>query len=353
MEVFMAKNDSKKKIINFCFIAFSSLVLIYILISNNDIVSIYEALKQIKIEYILVAVACLLLFWILEAYMIYKLILKFTDKKRGILTFWLSLKTTLVGQYYSNITPGASGGQPVQLYIMKDENVPLSEGTAVLVEKFLLFQIGVTIYSLILAVYKIKSLLEYTNGASLFIALGLIVNIVMVLSIWLLSIKPKAVGYVVGFILEFLHKHKIIKDLDKTRNSIDKFINDYELSIKKMKSNKILTLKLFVLTFVQLTMFFSITYFIYKSLGLSGNSIFEIICLQAFLYMSVCFIPIPGTIGVSEMGFIMILGSVFSKNIIGTALLLWRGVSYYFSLVFSGIFVILVSTFKKNKIIIE
>ena len=343
---------NKKKIINFCFIAFSSLMLIYILFNNSDIISIYEALKQINIQYILIAVACLFMFWILEAYMIYKLILKFTDKKRSGVTFWLALKTTLIGQYYSNITPGASGGQPVQLYVMKDENVPLSEGTAVLVEKFLLFQIGVTIYSLVLALYKIKSLMEYTNGASFFVALGLVVNMLMVLSIWLLSIKPKAVGYILGFILEFLSKHKIIKDLSKVENSVDKFINDYDNSIKKMKNNKILTFKLFILTFVQLTLFFSITFFIYKSLNLSGNSIFEIICLQAFLYMSVSFIPIPGTIGVSEMGFVMLLGNVFSNNIIGTAILLWRGVSYYFSLIFSGIFVILVSTFKKYNITI-
>ena len=343
---------NKKKIINFCFIAFSSLMLIYILFNNSDIISIYEALKQINIEYILIAVACLFMFWILEAYMIYKLILKFTDKKRSGVTFWLALKTTLIGQYYSNITPGASGGQPVQLYVMKDENVPLSEGTAVLVEKFLLFQIGVTIYSLVLALYKIKSLMEYTNGASFFVALGLVVNMLMVLSIWLLSIKPKAVGYILGFILEFLSKHKIIKDLSKVENSVDKFINDYDNSIKKMKNNKMLTFKLFILTFVQLTLFFSITFFIYKSLNLSGNSIFEIICLQAFLYMSVSFIPIPGTIGVSEMGFVMLLGNVFSNNIIGTAILLWRGVSYYFSLIFSGIFVILVSTFKKYNITI-
>ena len=343
---------NKKKIINFCFIAFSSLMLIYILFNNSDIISIYEALKQINIQYILIAVACLFMFWILEAYMIYKLILKFTDKKRSGVTFWLALKTTLIGQYYSNITPGASGGQPVQLYVMKDENVPLSEGTAVLVEKFLLFQIGVTIYSLVLALYKIKSLMEYTNGASFFVALGLVVNMLMVLSIWLLSIKPKAVGYILGFILEFLSKHKIIKDLSKVENSVDKFINDYDNSIKKMKNNKMLTFKLFILTFVQLTLFFSITFFIYKSLNLSGNSIFEIICLQAFLYMSVSFIPIPGTIGVSEMGFVMLLGNVFSNNIIGTAILLWRGVSYYFSLIFSGIFVILVSTFKKYNITI-
>jgi uncharacterized protein (TIRG00374 family) len=343
--------DNKKKIFNFCFIAFSSLILIYIMIQSNDISSIYDVLKSIKLQYVLIAVGCLFMFWLLEAYMIFKLILKFTDKKMNFATFWLAVKTTLVGQYYSNITPGASGGQPVQLFVMKDENVPISEGTAILVEKFLLFQVGVTVYSLALAIYKLKTLLEFSNGATWFVMIGLIVNVVMILCIWLISIKPKLIRHIIGFFINFLAKCKIIKDLNKAQNSFDEFIENYEISIKKMKSNKKLTIKLFALTFIQLTLFFSITYFIYKSFNLSGNSIFEIICLQSFVYMSVSFIPIPGTIGASEVGFVLLLGNVFSKNIIGAAILLWRGISYYFSLIFSGIFVILISIFKKYKTI--
>ena len=342
----MNKNN-RKRIFNFCFIAFSSLILIYILMKSNDISSIYDILKHIKLRYIIAAIECLFMFWLLEAYMIFKLILKFTDKRMDIATFWLALKTTLIGQYYSNITPGASGGQPVQLYVMKDGEVPLSEGAAILVEKFLLFQIGVTIYSLALAIYKLKTLIGFSNGASLLVLIGLAVNILMILSIWLISIKPKIIKNIICFLLDCLAKIKIIKNIDKLKDKFGVFIGNYEDTIKKMKNNKILTIKLFVLTFIQLTLFFSITYFIYKSFNLSGKGIFEIICLQSFVYMSVCFIPIPGTIGASEMGFIMLLSNVFSKNIIGAAVLLWRGISYYFSLIFSGVFVILVSIFKK------
>lgn len=341
--------DNKKRIFNFCFVAFSSLILIYILMQSSDISSIYDVLKRIKLQYALVAVGCLFMFWLLEAYMIFKLILKFTDKKTNLSTFWLALKTTLVGQYYSNITPGASGGQPVQLFIMKDENVPISAGTAILVEKFLLFQVGVTVYSLALAIYKLKTLIEFSNGASWFVMIGLIVNVVMILCIWLISIKPKLIRHIMGFIINFLAKCKIVKNLSKAQNNIDEFIENYEISIKKMKSNKKVSFQLFALTFIQLTLFFSITYFIYKSFNLNGNSIFEIICLQSFVYMSVSFVPIPGTIGASEMSFLLLLGNVFSKNVIGAAILLWRGISYYFSLIFSGIFVILISVFKKYK----
>ena len=138
-------SENKKKLISYCFIVFSTIMLLYILLSQNDILSIVNALRTIKLEYIYAAILCIFGFWLLEAYMIYKLLLKYTYKKDGFKSFWLAIKTTLIGQYYSNITPGASGGQPVQLYVMNDDSVPLSEGTAILVEKFLLFQIGVTV----------------------------------------------------------------------------------------------------------------------------------------------------------------------------------------------------------------
>ena len=68
--------------------------------------------------------------------------------------------------------------------------------------------------------------------------------------------------------------------------------------------------------------------------------------------MAVSFIPTPGTAGASEVGFILLLGHLFPHNIISTALLLWRGISFYFSLIFSGIFSFAVTTLGKKKILI-
>ncbi len=100
---------------------------------------------------------------------------------------------------------------------------------------------------------------------------------------------------------------------------------------------------------LQVTAFFSITFFVYRALGLSGASVYHIITLQALLYMAIAFIPSPGTVGAAEAGFAMLLGSVFSSNIIAVALLLWRGISYYFGLVVCGLFTFYLYLFDKNR----
>lgn len=339
----------KRKTTNYLLISLSAIIMIYILFRNSDIIQIYTVLKNIQLTYIFIAILSLFLFWLFEAYMIYVLIAKFTDKKKNIYTFWIAIKTTMIGQYYSNITPFASGGQPVQLFIMKDESVPMSSGTAVLVTKFLLFQVGVTFYSLVLAIYRIRQLIGYSNGISAFVSAGLIINISMISIIILIAFKPNILIKFSEVLFNFLYKHHIVKNSNSMIAKTKQFISEYEVSIGKLKENIWFTIKMFFITFVQLTAYFSITFFVYKSLNLSGSNIFEVICLQSFLYMAVSFIPTPGTAGGSEIGFMLILGHVFPANIIGTALVLWRGISYYFSLIFSGIFSLSITTLGKNK----
>lgn len=341
-----------KKAFGITFIILSALVMLAILFKNDDLFNLINILKKINIYYIIIAVAFIFIFWLLEAAMFFSLITKFTDHKRNLKTFWLAVKVTIIGQYYSNITPLATGGQPVQLYVLKDGDISLSNGTAILICKFLLFQIGVTIYSLFLAIYKIKLLTNFNNNASVFIITGLTINTVMLSAIVLIAFNQQILLKICAFLLNLLFKMHIVKDVNKLIGKAENFISEYEESISKLKEDYHYTIKMFLFTILQLTVFFSTTYLVYKSLGLNQSNIIDIICLQSFLYMAVSFIPTPGTAGASEIGFVILLGYLFPQNIISTALLLWRGISFYFSLIFSGLFSFVVTTLDKKKILV-
>lgn len=344
---------NKKKKYGLIFIIMSAIIMFLILFKNNDLANIINAIKVINIKFILTAIMFMFIFWILEAFMIYSLIIKFTDNKKNFKNFWLAVKVTMIGQYYSNITPLASGGQPVQLIVLKDDDISLSNGTAILISKFLLFQIGVTIYSLILALYKVNILTNSYYGASAFIITGLALNMIMLTSIILIAFNQQILLKFCEKLFALLHKIRIIKDVQTIMGKTEKFILEYKDSISKLNEDYWFTVKMFIITFIQLTVFFSTTFFVYKSFNLDGSNFIDIICLQAFLYMAVSFIPTPGTAGASEVGFMLLLSHLFPTNVITTALLLWRGISYYFSLIFSGIFSFLVTALDKKKIFIN
>jgi uncharacterized membrane protein YbhN (UPF0104 family) len=106
-----------------------------------------------------------------------------------------------------------------------------------------------------------------------------------------------------------------------------------------IKNKKALVLSL-VLTFIQLTIFFSIAYCIYKAFNLSGLSYFNILTLQVFLYMAVSPVPTPGNIGANEIAFLTIFSNVFPKELMGYAVFLYGGFVYYFMVIICGMFTI-------------
>ncbi len=342
-----------KKTFSLIFIVLSAITMLFILFKNDDLINLFKVVKNINLNYIILALSFIFIFWFIEATLIYALIIKFTDRKKNLKNFWLAMKVTMIGQYYSNITPMATGGQPVQLYLLKDDNISLSNGTAILISKFLLFQIGVTIYSVCLALYKIKLLLNYYNSASVFVIAGLILNMIMLTTILLIAFNQQILSKISASIYNFLFKIHVIKDTRKLIDKTENFISEYKESIGKLREDYWFTIKMYAVSFLQLTVYFSTTFFVYKSFNLNESNIIDIICLQSFLYMAVSFIPTPGTAGASEIGFLLLFGHLFPANIISTALLLWRGINYYFSLIFSGIFSFTITAIRNKKIIIN
>ena len=63
---------------------------------------------------------------------------------------------------------------------------------------------------------------------------------------------------------------------------------------------------------------------------------FDFIALQSVLYLAVCFLPIPGSAGVSESGFVTIFRVLFQSALIVPAMLLSRMASFYVILLVSG-----------------
>lgn len=319
-------------------------VTIYIFQKQIDVNSVLSIMKTIHLPYLFIGLGCMLIFWLFEAYMLDMLVQKLSGRRQ----LWTTIKMTIIGQYYSFITPFATGGQPAQLYIMKRDKISASKGTVVLASKFIIFQVTVTLYSLVLALVHLKTLLMTSSQISTFVFVGLTINTVGLTCLIMIALNPEKLKVIVHKIIHILTLVKLVKNEEDKDATIDNFIEEYLEGINQLKEDIPLTLYMFALSVLQLTAFFSITFFVYRALGLTGISAFKIISLQAMLYMAVSFVPIPGTVGASEAGFALLLGSVFQGHFLAAGLLLWRIITYYFGLVFSGGFSLLVYLFEKN-----
>lgn len=334
------------------FVVVSFILLLVLTRSQFKWHDLLQLMRTLQLKYILLALLFMLGYLGLEAYMIKTLIHQMTRNQesiKGDIT-WIALKTTLVGQYYSHITPFSSGGQPMQLFHLKKHNISVSQGTGVLVSKFLFYQVTITLYALILAFFHMDFIKSANASVVMTLTIGLTINTVGLLFIIMVAFKPDLLTRFLHKLILWLDRFTWFKNADAKIEKLDHFVEEYTQSLNELKNNLLNTLKLFVLSFIQISMFFSITVLIYRALGLSGATIVQIITLQSIVYMCVSFVPIPGTLGASELGFNAVLTAVFTNHFIGLAMILWRLISYYFSLILCGTFTIAVSYYQSRRV---
>ena len=88
-----------------------------------------------------------------------------------------------------------------------------------------------------------------------------------------------------------------------------------------------------------MAVFYSIPYLLYRGCGLSRAGIVDMMLTNIFLHFAVCFIPTPGAAGASEGGFFSLFSLYFSEDLMLVAMLFWRLISFYLTVMVGGIMV--------------
>lgn len=293
---------------------------------------ISAALFQADLFYLCVGLLSLLGFLFLDTAIIYHIAGHWEIK-----TTWLeSWRFSLVGQYYSLITPLSSGAQPAQVYSMTVKGpYSIAQASSLLLVKFVIYQTGVALYALLSLAYLGIRQLTLAAPCKTFIFLGLLLNLSLLGLVFLLVFKNKSLKRMLVFLLSIVHKTGLGKSLSE--ESLISEVDIFSAYLQKMKGDKQLLFHLSSATFWQLTAYFSTTYFAARALGINNLDYAMIVALQALLYMAYHFFPTPGNAGIAEGGFYLFYQTVFPGQLILPAVLLWRFLVYYTNLLISGL----------------
>ena len=328
--------NTQKSFIQYGFLLFLICITVYLVSTTLDISLIPMIIKIVDKKFIFIGFL-LMIFYILLEFIIIDILIKSIEKTK---VKFLGLKIAMMGFYYNLVTPFASGSQPMQIYTLNKYGINLSKSTAIVTNKTVLFQSVVTIYSAIIMFLNRDLLKTNLNSIKLLMTIGMAMNIVSLLGGVLIVLSPNTMKKIVNTIINVLNKINIFKSLNEKREIINTFIDEYYYSIKIfIKNKKALCISL-IFTVIQLTIFFSISYCIYKAFNLTGFSYLYVLSLQVFLYMSVSPVPTPGNVGANEMAFFTIFASVFPKSIIRYCVFLYSIFIYYFLVVIAGLFTI-------------
>ena len=327
---------TQKICIQYGFLLLLICMTVYLVSTTLDITLIPMIMKLVNKKFIFIGFLIMVLYIILECTII-NILIKTIQKTK---VRFLAVKIAMMGFYYNLVTPFASGSQPMQIYALNKYDINLSKSIAIVTNKTVLFQTVVTIYSAVIIFLNIEVLKNELPSMLVLMSIGMVMNIVSLLGGMLIVLTPNTMKIIVKVIVNILYRLNIFKSLNKKIHTINKFIDEYSYSIKLFIKNKKALCLSIILTIIQLTVFFSISYCVYKAFNLNGLSLFEVLSLQVFLYMSVSPIPTPGNVGANEVAFLTIFANVFPGNIIGYSVFLYSIYVYYFLVVVCGVFTI-------------
>ncbi|WP_195945967.1 lysylphosphatidylglycerol synthase transmembrane domain-containing protein [Paraclostridium bifermentans] len=327
------KKTLNKNILQYGFLVFILGMTSYLVYRTLDIDMLNEVVDMVDKKFIFFGMCAVITHMLLEG-VVLKIVI---DSIHKVKTRFIGFKLATMGFYYNLITPFASGSQPMQIYVLNKCKMPASKATAVIMNKSIIYQVVVTVYCSVLVLFN-TAILKELRGVMPLILVGIAINAFTLIVSMMVIYNPELIKKVSKRIINFLVKFKLFKFLEGKVEKVESFADEYSKSVNLfIKNRKALVLTLLI-TVVQLSVYFSISFWIYKAFNLSGYTYIYMLTLQAFLYMAISPIPTPGNAGASELAFFAIFKSVFPQPLMGYAIFLYGGFVYYAVLIGSGIF---------------
>ena len=313
-----------------------------------------EIWKNIRVEYAVASVLTLLTMIVLDT-MKYFVILHATTGKFRLM---MSLKTSLTGKYYDNITPFSSGGQPFQIHYLHKKGLTGGESTAVIFIKFCFNILLLLAISMCLMVFNKDALYTYVTNESQrnwFLVLGWVgfaLNCSIPLLIIAFAVFPKLMETLTRWFLTLGHKMKLIKSKDAIVLRAKRVASDFRSAFVIMFHKPLHAICLTVCCLGELFLSMMLPYFVV--VALAGNAVtpswdlmFAIMTLNVYVSMTVTAVPTPGNSGALESAFLLILTSV-AESVLFWSVFSWRFLSYY-TFIIIGVCIFVVDFIRKQR----
>lgn len=333
-----------------------TLVLVYQLSANaaeGEQKTLKEIFGNMRTDYAVMAVGALFVMIFLDS-MKYFVILHATSGKKY---FGTSLKTSLLGKYYDNITPFASGGQPFQIHYLHKKGFSGGESTAVIFIKFCFNILIWLAICLCLMVFNRGALDVYVADDTqrrLFVVLGWIgfaINCSIPVVIIAFAVFPKLMETLTRWFLALGYKLKIVKSRDAVVIKAKRIAKDFRAAFVIMIHKPLHAVGLALICVCEQFLSIMLPYLVV--VAMAGATIepnvqlmLAIMTMNVYVSMSVTAVPTPGNSGALETAFSLVLTSV-AEGVLFWTVFGWRFLSYY-SFILIGLCIFIADFIRKK-----
>ena len=304
-------------------------IVLYIVLKDdfNDIVDI---LTKIDIKYILLAILFYALFIVIRGYVNYKIT---NDKKK--LSLKEAIKHNVITQFFNGVTPFSTGGQPMEVYMLMEHDIPIAKATNQTIQSFIFYQIALVICGSLAVINNfLFPIFPKVRILQLLVLLGFAINVFVVVVLILISRSKRVTNKLSELSIKVLKKLR--RKVDE--EDIKQKFSDYHEGFKELRKRKKLFVGGVVLNIISLLCLYIVPLFIlYSMKDFTSLDINSTITASAYVYIIGGFVPIPGASGGIEYGFTRFFGNFITGHKLSAVLLLWRFITYYVGVIIGAL----------------
>ena len=328
------KKNKIKYIFNFLLIAIVLSIVLYFSLKDNYQEIISTILKMNYI-WIFVAILALIIYRLCASLGHYYII----KANNGKVSYLKCFQINLMILFFHGITPFAGGGQPMEIYFLHKEGIPVTKATNITLQNFIVYQIALVLLGLIsIGANNIFHIFKDASILKQLVTVGFIINTLVIIGLFIIAFGKKINKWIVNHLISLLGKLKIIKNKEKSTEKWNEYINNFHNGAKLLVSNKKEFIKMILYAFLALVCLYITPVVLLYSTGdyTSFNALLSIVsCSYVMLIGS--FVPIPGGTGGLEYGFIQFYGNFVTGSTLNVIMILWRFVTYYFGMIVGAV----------------
>ena len=309
-------------------------IIVLFVVLRKDFNTIINDLQTMDLKYILIAILLYILYLVLHSYVVY-----LTVNKKEKFSFLESIKHNVIVQFFNGITPFSTGGQPMEIYMLREHDISLSRATNYILQNFIFYQIALVLFGAVavFANFTFK-LFPKVNLLRDLVALGFLINTLVAVILLFISFSKSITKSFIHYMINILYKINLVKNKDKQVEVWDKRIDEFHECARELKRRKSLFVVGVLLNFLGLLCLYSIPLFILYALhDFHSMDLISTASSSAYVMIVGSFVPIPGASGGIEYGFTQFFGNFLPKTKVNTVLLVWRFITYYLGMIIGAI----------------
>lgn len=316
-------------------LAITLIVLVFVL--KDDFNSIIDTLAGANPFWIILAILCFFGSLMFEARAYQEIIQAYNFKY----SFKKAYKMLLITKFFNGITPFSSGGQPMQIYMLKKDGIRLTKGTNIIIQNFIIYQAALVVFGLgAICINNYFGLFPKVSILRRLVTIGFIMNTLVMLGLIVISFSNKFNHFLVKTGINILSKLKIVKNKEEKLEKWNEKVDDFHEGAEYLKQNKSLCVRTFIYNIVYLGLSYAMPFFVILGLANTiptGVDPLKCICSSAYVLLMGSFVPIPGASGGIEFGYLKFFGNFITGSLLKASLLIWRTISYYLPMIFGAI----------------